>query len=79
MRLVLSRRGLVAVALFFSLWMQPLWAEADPVRFSLKTPVPQPDQPALIIVADQALTGLSVAIVGQRAGPGAGSGQWRER
>ncbi len=77
MRLVLSRRGLVAVALFFSLWMQPLWAEADPVRFSLKTPVPQPDQPALIIVADQALTGLSVAILAKEPDPalGAASGE----
>ena len=73
MRLVLSRRGLLAVALFFSLWMQPLWAEADPVRFSLKTPVPQPDQPALIIVADQALTKLSIALLAKEPDPALGA------
>jgi outer membrane protein OmpA-like peptidoglycan-associated protein len=51
--------------------------EADPVRFSLKTPVPQPEQPTLIIVADQALSGLSVAVVAKEPDPalGAASGE----
>lgn len=66
-----------AVAVSLSLLALPLVAHGDPVRFSLKTPVPQPDQPTLIIVADQALTGLSVAIVAKEPDPalGAASGE----
>ncbi len=66
-----------AVAVSLSLLALPLVALGDPVRFSLKTPVPQPDQPTLTIVADQAISGLSVAIVAKEPDPalGAASGE----
>lgn len=52
-------------------------AEADPVRFSLKTPVPQPDQPQLVVIADQSITDLSVALLAKEPDPalGAASGE----
>lgn len=68
------RRGLSqAVAVCVQLFALSALADGDPVRFSLKTPVPQPDQPTLIISADAALTGLSVALVAKEADPSLGS------
>jgi len=66
-----------AVAVSLALLALPLVALGDPVRFSLKTPVPQPDQPTLTIVADQAISGLSVALVAKEPDPalGAASGE----
>lgn len=47
-------------------------ASANPLRFSLKTPVPQPGQPTLTIVADEAVTGVSVALLAKQPDPALG-------
>lgn len=46
---------------------------ADPIRFSLKTPVPQPDKPQLVVIADQPISDLSVAVLAKEPDPALGS------
>ena len=68
------RRYLPHVVTLLGMLAGPLVpAYADPIRFSLKTPVPQPDQPQLVVVADQPISDLSVAILAKEPDPALGN------
>jgi outer membrane protein OmpA-like peptidoglycan-associated protein len=68
------RRYLPHVVTLLGLFAGPVAiVHADPIRFSLKTPVPQPDKPQLVVIADQPISDLSVAVLAKEPDPALGS------
>lgn len=68
------RRYLPHVVTLLGLFAAPVAiVHADPIRFSLKTPVPQPDKPQLVVIADQPISDLSVAVLAKEPDPALGS------
>ncbi|MFO0654059.1 MAG: hypothetical protein U0787_03170 [Polyangia bacterium] len=72
------RRYLPHVVTLLGLFAGPVAiVHADPIRFSLKTPVPQPDKPQLVVIADQPISDLVGGGFGQelRSALGSASGE----
>lgn len=63
---------LLRIAVCFGLFLATGTGVANPLRFSLKTPVPEPGKPMLTIVAEKPVASVSVALLAKEPDPALG-------